>query len=153
MGGVRDLLISTLDDMLGADLERFTYWLSNDLPEGFQPIGQGKLENKTVVGIVHLMVETYREQDVVKVALHALRKAHQNQLAQTLEKGYERILAVPPPPAGQGQTGGPSMAAPGAAPHVSIVNERGTVHAPVISHTTVTGDFNLNLGAGFPKST
>ncbi|KAJ8345343.1 hypothetical protein SKAU_G00295360 [Synaphobranchus kaupii] len=145
MAGVQSLLITTLNDMLSEDMGVFKFWLSNDSPEDFQRIGKGKLQNKSVVEIVDLMVGTYGEQDVVKVALHALRKADQNELAQTLEKDYERILAVPPPPAGQGQTGGPSTAAPGAAPHVSITNQSGKVHAPVISNATFNRDFNMTI--------
>ncbi|XP_061079448.1 GTPase IMAP family member 4-like [Conger conger] len=85
---VQSLLISTLDDMLAEDLRRFKFWLSNDLPEGFKPIGKGRLENKPVVDIVEQMIAAFGEKDAGKVALHALRKADQNDLAQRLEKDH-----------------------------------------------------------------
>ncbi|KAJ8251389.1 hypothetical protein GJAV_G00220810 [Gymnothorax javanicus] len=90
MAGVQSLLLSTLDDMLADDLRRFKFWLSSDLPEDFKPIGKGRLENRDRVETVELMVEVYGEKDVVKVALHSLRKADQNDLAERLERDHRR---------------------------------------------------------------
>ncbi|XP_035254326.1 GTPase IMAP family member 4-like [Anguilla anguilla] len=90
MAGVRSLLVFTLDDLLAEDLRRFKFWLSNDLPEGVKPIGKGRLENRGVVDMVELMVEVHGEEGAAKVALHALRKVDQNDLAQRLEKELER---------------------------------------------------------------
>ncbi|KAJ8345340.1 hypothetical protein SKAU_G00295330 [Synaphobranchus kaupii] len=77
---------------------------------------------------------TCGEQDMVTDE-EKLKKAGQNQLAQTVEKGS----------AGQGQTGGPSTAAPGAAPHVAITNQSGKVQAPVISNATFTQNCNMTF--------
>uniref|UniRef100_A0A0E9UAS5 Pyrin domain-containing protein n=1 Tax=Anguilla anguilla TaxID=7936 RepID=A0A0E9UAS5_ANGAN len=49
MAGIRDLLRTTLDDILADDLQRFRLSLSNDLPEGVKPIGKGRLEKKRCV--------------------------------------------------------------------------------------------------------
>ncbi|KAI1884345.1 hypothetical protein AGOR_G00225460 [Albula goreensis] len=88
MAGVPSMLITTLDDLIADELKRFKFWLSNELPEGFNSIGRGKLEGKGVVETVDLMVGAYGEEDAVKVTLYALRKTDQNNLAQKLEKAH-----------------------------------------------------------------
>ncbi|KAJ8254081.1 hypothetical protein COCON_G00206930 [Conger conger] len=129
---VQSLLISTLDDMLAEDLRKFKFWLSNDLPEGFKPIGKGRLENKSVEDIVEQMIAAFGEKDAGKVALHALRKADQNDLALELEKNLDVAPSVPPCPVGQ--NGGSSTAT---TPLVSIQNNNGKVQAPVLSQMNI----------------
>uniref|UniRef100_A0A0E9RFR8 Pyrin domain-containing protein n=1 Tax=Anguilla anguilla TaxID=7936 RepID=A0A0E9RFR8_ANGAN len=86
MAGIRDLLRTTLDDILADDLQRFRLSLSNDLPEGVKPIGKGRLEKKGVIEIVERMVEVHGEEGAGRVTPHVLRKIDQHDLAQRLEK-------------------------------------------------------------------
>ncbi|KAJ8251377.1 hypothetical protein GJAV_G00220690 [Gymnothorax javanicus] len=144
------LILETLDDMLADDLARFKFCLSSDVPAGFNPIGKGKLENKSRVEIVNQLFTSYLEKDAVKVALHALRKAELNQPAQELEKkiaiGAMGTSETPhPQPGGQGQSAGSSIATPPSAPQVSIQCDSGKVQAPVITQATFEKEVTMNF--------
>ncbi|KAI1884332.1 hypothetical protein AGOR_G00225330 [Albula goreensis] len=154
MAGVPSMLISTLDDLIADELKRFKFCLLNELPEGFNSIGRGKLEGKGVLETVDLMVRAYGEEDAVKVTLYALRKTDQNNLAQKLDENYRRCVPGGGPnaspsaasaPVGQACSGGSALRPSAAAAHVSIQSDGGKVVAPVISGSNVDGSVNINI--------
>ncbi|KAJ8345339.1 hypothetical protein SKAU_G00295320 [Synaphobranchus kaupii] len=126
MGGVLSSLFSTLRDTAMA---RFTSRVGQErrLAVPPPPAGQGQTAPGAATGGVLALLGFLRD------------------TAMAIWGGQERRRAVPPPPAGQDQTGGPSTAAPGAGPQVSITNESGKVQAPVFSNATFTDNSNMTF--------
>ncbi|KAM7163274.1 uncharacterized protein RBU57_008929 isoform 3-T6 [Macrochelys suwanniensis] len=90
----RDTLQETLDELESENVKRFKSKLKNmDLPEGYKRIPSGMLEKADSLTVRELLVQYYKMDGAVEVAIQALKGINQNELAGKLETHTRRIPA------------------------------------------------------------
>ncbi|KAM7163309.1 uncharacterized protein RBU57_008958 [Macrochelys suwanniensis] len=90
----RDTLQETLDELESENVKRFKSKLKNmDLPEGYKRIPSGMLEKADSLTVRELLVQYYKMDGAVEVAIQALKGINQNALAEKLEMHTRRIPA------------------------------------------------------------
>ncbi|EMP24957.1 NACHT, LRR and PYD domains-containing protein 1 [Chelonia mydas] len=83
---LRDALQETLDELGSEDIKRFKSKLNHmELPEGYKRIPNGKLEEADPLAVRDLLVQYYKMDGAVEVAIQALKGINQNELAGKLE--------------------------------------------------------------------
>ncbi|XP_018605346.2 uncharacterized protein LOC108933039 [Scleropages formosus] len=93
MADIHSLLFSALDDLERDDLKRFKMYLQQGVAEGLGRIPKGQLEDKGVTDVVEKMVVSFGREEALRVTLLILKKINQNDLAQQLEKEYEKQIS------------------------------------------------------------
>lgn len=81
---VPDLLLATLEKLVGKDLKTFHWYLTQSVPDGFPLIPKGHLENADRQDTVDTMVNTYGHDVAMKISLEILREMNQKDLTNTL---------------------------------------------------------------------
>lgn len=85
-------IYDVLSELLEAEFKEFKWYLSNSGTQD-NSIARGKLENANQHEVVDLIVQHYGSSDAGKIAVRALRKIKQNDLADQLKgKLQEGIL-------------------------------------------------------------
>ncbi|KAJ8349110.1 hypothetical protein SKAU_G00276990 [Synaphobranchus kaupii] len=77
-------ILEILEDLAKEEFERFQYCLNDDGLEECKPIPKGRLQDKTVTGVLTLMKSYYGDK-MVKLTLEILKKIPRNDLVQKLE--------------------------------------------------------------------
>lgn len=85
---VKELLLDILDDLGSDDFQKFNWYLSLAVLENCQPIPKSRLENGRRTDTVNRMVESYRPEVAVNVAVEILRKMGNNLAADGLKCRY-----------------------------------------------------------------
>ncbi|KAK6300940.1 hypothetical protein J4Q44_G00290380 [Coregonus suidteri] len=88
------LLLTTLKEMNPHELRRFQSYLTSGQLFGFPLIPEGQLENADKQVTVDHMVKTYAPNRAVEITLRILRWMDQNDLAEKLERDYNRALLL-----------------------------------------------------------
>ncbi|XP_043372032.1 NACHT, LRR and PYD domains-containing protein 1-like [Dermochelys coriacea] len=91
---LRDALQETLDELDSKNVKRFKSRLNNmELAEGYKRIPNGMLEETDTLAVCDLLVQYYKMEGAVEVAIQALKGINQNELAGKLETDTRRIPA------------------------------------------------------------
>ncbi|XP_075947776.1 caspase b-like [Anarhichas minor] len=133
------LLLEILEDLIEDDFNEFKWLLENGVD--FKPIARSHLENAKRRDTVRKMIDTYREEMAVKIAVGVLKEMGNNNAAEKLKNSY----------AAGGNTATPSTstsaAAPPAAPAApaSMTAQQGSIIiAPNVTGGT-SGTWNINI--------
>ncbi|KAI1887602.1 hypothetical protein AGOR_G00192010 [Albula goreensis] len=104
--GVDTVLLECLDDLREDELERFHFYLNNELPEGYKSIPKSHLEGQSRTSTVRKMLKRYGRNHAWRVTVHILRKMNLNEEAKSLQMridtelhrgGREPLLTIPAP--------------------------------------------------------
>lgn len=79
-------LLTVLEDMTSSELKMFTWYLLQDVLEGFPPIRRSQLENADRFQIVDKMIQTYRPEGAFRVTLEILKLIRRNDLVFLLNQ-------------------------------------------------------------------
>ncbi|KAM3849419.1 NACHT, LRR and PYD domains-containing protein 3-like [Diretmus argenteus] len=86
MASVPELLLATLDELVGTELRTFQWYLYSDVLDEFLHIPKGQFEGVDRPGIVELLVQTYGYDTAVTVTLDILSRMRLHLRAETLRK-------------------------------------------------------------------
>ncbi len=86
MASVKDLLLSSLEELVKDDLKRFQWYLVND----HDRISMYEMKDADRLKTVDKMVARFRPEAAVKITVDILRKMKQNHLAEQLEKKHKQ---------------------------------------------------------------
>ncbi len=86
MASVEELLLSSLEELLKADLELFQWNLVKD----HEFISKSEMENANRLKTVDKMVVCFGQEEAVKITVGILRKMNQNDLAEQLENKHKQ---------------------------------------------------------------
>lgn len=93
---VPQLLLEILEDLNSAEFHVFTWYLSLDILENCKPIPKARLENKTRMETVDLILQSYREVLAVTITAEILRKMQNNKAAEELTSRYSGTQVFDP---------------------------------------------------------
>ncbi len=82
----KDLLLSSLEELVKDDLKRFQWYLVND----HDRISKSEMKDADRLKTVDKMVACFRPEAAVKITVDILRKMKQNHLAEQLEKKHKQ---------------------------------------------------------------
>lgn len=80
----KNLMIDALEDLVDDDLKAFKWHLSSGMRPDIEPIPKGRLQKADAHDVVDCMVQKYSD-EAGKVAIIALQKINQNDLAKRLD--------------------------------------------------------------------
>ncbi|KAI1887603.1 hypothetical protein AGOR_G00192020 [Albula goreensis] len=91
--GVDTVLLECLDNLGEDELERFHFYLNNELPEGYKSIPKSHLEGRSRTNTVDKMLERYGRKHAWRVTVHILRKMNLNEQAESLQTRIDTGVA------------------------------------------------------------
>ncbi|XP_051559371.1 caspase b [Myxocyprinus asiaticus] len=140
MATTKEVILEALEDLLENEFKAFKWQLTNNVEQ--ESISRGKLEHADERDVVDYLVQHYCASDAGKVAVRALCKIKQNELAEQLKKKLKEVSVVPV------ESGASSSAALSAQTPVVTMNitttEGGTVKAPVLHNGVYNGPVTFN---------
>ncbi len=86
MASVKDLLLSSMEELVNADLKKFQWHLVND----HEHISKSEMEAADRLKTVDKLVECFTPEEAVKITVGILRKMNQNHLAERLENKHKQ---------------------------------------------------------------
>ncbi|XP_059409344.1 uncharacterized protein si:ch211-114l13.9 [Carassius carassius] len=137
------VIYDALSELLEDEFTEFKWHLSNSGTED-NSIARGKLEKKNRHEVVDLIVQQYGSSDAGKVAIRALRKVKQNDLADQL-KG--KLQEVSKDVSAEGRASSGAAAATDSKTGVTVTinsSSGGTVKAPVLQGGVFHGPMTFN---------
>ncbi|KAL6111029.1 uncharacterized protein ACO6RY_19993 [Pungitius sinensis] len=140
---VRKLLLEFLEDLLQDDFKAFKWHLSDVVLEDLQPIRKARLEAADRTDTVGRILESYGEEDAVRITVEVLKLIRYCDSAEKLMNKYKagRGAASSSAPAGAPPA---SPSAPAAAPSTMTAQDQGLLIAPSFVGGTV-GTLNINI--------
>ncbi|KAG9335970.1 hypothetical protein JZ751_003368 [Albula glossodonta] len=90
---VHTVLLECLDNLWEDELERFHFYLNNELPEEYKSIPKSHLEGQSRTNTVDKMLKRYGRKQAWRVTVHILRKMDLNEQAESLQTRIDRGVA------------------------------------------------------------
>ncbi|KAF3687948.1 Pyrin Marenostrin [Channa argus] len=134
---VPELLLTSLEDLLEADFEKFKFYLAMNVFDGYKPIPTSFLEKATRLDTVKKMTKSYPEEWAVNITVEILKKVPNLDAAEKLQKAYA---------ATKGLTVAAASTPAFTAPPTMSAQEGGVVIAPMISGSSC-GSLNINFNS------
>uniref|UniRef100_A0A3B1IRB5 NACHT domain-containing protein n=1 Tax=Astyanax mexicanus TaxID=7994 RepID=A0A3B1IRB5_ASTMX len=85
------ILCNTLEDLYKNQRKKFTNILSDSAAEDYKPIPKSRVEDLEPTELARAMVEFYKEQDVLDIAVLVLKKMHMNNSAEKLKEQIREL--------------------------------------------------------------
>uniref|UniRef100_A0A667WJX3 Pyrin domain-containing protein n=1 Tax=Myripristis murdjan TaxID=586833 RepID=A0A667WJX3_9TELE len=81
----KQLLLATLENLAESELETFQFHLKQNALPGFDAISESQLGHADRLDTVELMVQTYRPDGALKMAVEILRQMSRNDLLEKIQ--------------------------------------------------------------------